>query len=102
MGCAESCRIFERLSCALQWILQSRGNVAVSHISDDVIFMDPPDSPACLQDLNRFMDLAQELSIPNIKTEEHMSLHLLSLLSMVSNWILSNGRHAFQLTNYRS
>ena len=69
MGCAESCRIFERLSCALQWILQSRGNVAVSHILDDFIFMGPPDSPSCLQDLNRFMDLAQELSIP-IKQEK--------------------------------
>ena len=31
MGCAESCRIFKCLSCALQWILQSRGNVAVTH-----------------------------------------------------------------------
>ena len=69
MGCAESCHIFERLSCALQWILQSRGNVAVSPILDDFIFMGPPDSPTCLQDLNRFLELARELSIP-IKQEK--------------------------------
>ena len=65
MACAESCRIFERLSCALQWILQSCCNIVVSHILDDFIFMGPPDSPSCLQDLNHFMDLAQELSILN-------------------------------------
>ena len=69
MGCSESCRIFERLSCALQWILHSRGNVAVSHILDDFIFMGPPDSPTCLHDLNRFLHLAHELSIP-IKQEK--------------------------------
>ncbi|MEG7522284.1 MAG: hypothetical protein M3H12_04180, partial [Chromatiales bacterium] len=69
MGCAESCRIFERLSCALQWVLQTRGAIAVSHILDDFIFMGPPDSTRCLQDLNRFLDLARELSIP-IKHEK--------------------------------
>ena len=100
VGCAESCRIFERLSCALQWILQSRGNVVGSHILDDFIFIGPPDSPSCLQDLNRFMDLAHELSIP-IKQEKHGS-PLLSLLYVVSNWLLSNGRPAFQLTKSRN
>ena len=48
MGCAESCRIFGRLYYALQLILQSRGDVIVSHILDDLIWMGPPDSPSYL------------------------------------------------------
>ena len=42
MGCSESCRIFERLTCALQWVLKTRGVMAVSHILDDFIFIAPP------------------------------------------------------------
>ena len=69
MGCAESCRIFERLSCALQWVLQNSGVRAVSHILDDFIFIGPPNSDSCLQDLNQFIALATDLSIP-IKHEK--------------------------------
>lgn len=65
MGCAESCRIFERLSCALQWVLKARDAIAVSHILDNFILMGPPHSSRCLQDLNRFIALAHELSVPN-------------------------------------
>ena len=64
MGCAESCRIFERLTCALQWVIKTKGALAVSHILDDFIFIGPPNSVSCLQDLNRFIALADELSIP--------------------------------------
>ena len=64
MGCAESCLIFERLSCALQWIVQTRGALAVSHILDDFIFIGPPNSLTCFRDLNKFIALAEELSIP--------------------------------------
>ena len=64
MGCAETCRIFERFSCALQWIVQTRGALAVSHILDDFIFIGPPNSLTCLHDLNKFIVLSEELSIP--------------------------------------
>ena len=57
MGCSESCRIFERLTCALQWVLKTRGVMAVSHILDDFIFIGPPNSSRCLHDLNLFMAL---------------------------------------------
>ena len=69
MGCAESCRIFERLSCSLQWVLQNRGVMAVSHILDDFIFIGPPNSDSCFQDLNQLIALANDLSIP-IKHEK--------------------------------
>ena len=42
--CAESCWIFDRLSCALQCLLEFRGIRAVSHIIDDFIFTGPPNS----------------------------------------------------------
>ena len=64
MGCAESCQIFERLTCAMQWVLHNRGAMAVSHILDDFIFIGPPNSVSCLQDLKQFITLAEELSIP--------------------------------------
>ena len=64
MGCAETCRIFKRFSCALQWIVQTRGALAVSHILDDFIFIGPPNSLTCFHDLNKFIVLSEELSIP--------------------------------------
>ena len=41
----------------------------MSHILDDFIFIGPPNSVSCLQDLNRFITLADELYIP-IKHEK--------------------------------
>ena len=61
MACAESGGFFERLSCALQWIVQTRGALAVSHILDDFIFIGPPNSLTCFHDLNEFIGLAEEL-----------------------------------------
>ena len=63
----ESCKIFERLTCALQRVLQTKGAMAVSHILDDFVFIGPPNS--VLQDFSRFITLAEELSIP-IKQEK--------------------------------
>ena len=57
MGCAESCRFFERLSSALQWIVQTRGTLVL----DDLIFIGPPNSLTCFHDLNKFIGLAEEL-----------------------------------------
>ena len=65
MWCAESCQIFERFTCALQWVPQTRGAISVSHNLDDFIF----NSVSCLHDLNRFITLAEELYIP-IKHEK--------------------------------
>ena len=59
MWCAESCQIFERLNCAMQWVLQNRGAMAVSHTLDYFIFIGLPNSVSCLHDLNQFITLAK-------------------------------------------
>ena len=42
MGCSVSCQVFDKLSCALQWILQKHFLVlTMSHILDDFIFISP-------------------------------------------------------------
>ena len=83
-SCAESCRIFEHMFCALQWFLQLCGKVAESHVLADFIFI--------------------VLRIPIVITGFH-SIHgsgsrtvysinqektfppLLSIQYMISNWI---------------
>ena len=64
MGCAESWRIFERFSCALQWAAQHRGAAAVSHILDDFIFVGPSNSLNCLCDLQDVLVMSEEIYIP--------------------------------------
>ena len=64
MGCAQSCKIFERFSSSVQWILKQRGINCVSHILDDFMFVGPPESPCCQRNLDAFISLAHELSVP--------------------------------------
>jgi hypothetical protein len=45
MGASSSCQIFERFSCAFQWIMENKYHVAgMSHIIDDFLFVGPPNS----------------------------------------------------------
>ena len=70
MGASSSCQIFERFSCALQWIMQHKYQAAgMSHIIDDFLFVGPPDSQKCLTDLSAFLQLCQRLGVP-IKEEK--------------------------------
>ena len=64
MGSSVSCQVFEKLSCALQWILQKHFLVStMSHILDDFIFISPS-SLQCNMFLNSFLQLAISLGIP--------------------------------------
>lgn len=70
MGCATSCQIFEKFSCAVQWIMKERfGASDMSHILDDFIFVGPAKSHKCQTDLNNFLSLAAQVEIP-IKNEK--------------------------------
>lgn len=70
MGASSSCQIFERFSSALQWIMEHKYGVAgMSHIIDDFLFVGPPNSSKCGQDLNRFLSLCEKLGVP-IKDEK--------------------------------
>ena len=65
MGCSSSCRIFEKFSTSLQWIMAKHYNVtSMTHILDDFIFVNSPSSQSCLQDLEAFLNLASRLNIP--------------------------------------
>ncbi len=65
MGAAISCREFEFLPTAVQWILQNKFQVKdMSHILDDFMFFGPPNSPQCKRNLNTFMILADSLGLP--------------------------------------
>jgi hypothetical protein len=45
MGATNSCKILENFSCALQWIMETKYQVAcMSHILDDFLFVGPPKS----------------------------------------------------------
>ena len=65
MGCAISCRLFERFSRALSWIMTHRFQVrAISHILDDFIFVGPPNSNECANDLQMFLKMCEDLNVP--------------------------------------
>ena len=65
MGCTISCRLFERFSCALSWIMKHRFKVRViSHILDDFIFVGPPNSNQCAINIQMFLKLCEDLNVP--------------------------------------
>ena len=73
MGCSSSCKIFEEVSCALQWVAchgWQLGIPAVIHVLDDFLFLAPSKSMAFVS-LQKFLCLCQEVGIPiaNEKTE---------------------------------
>ena len=70
MGASSSCQIFESFSCALQWVMETKYHAAgMSHFIDDFIFVGPPNSNKCLQDLHQFLSLCERVGVP-IKKEK--------------------------------
>ena len=65
MGCRMSCAIFESFSKALQWICIHRLFCSkMSHILDDFLFVGPPNSLICQNNLEAFIHLCEFLNIP--------------------------------------
>ena len=65
MGCSISCQTFEKLSAALQWILQVKFEVPyMSHILDDFIFFGHSSQTTCRNSLVAFLSLAESLNLP--------------------------------------
>jgi hypothetical protein len=64
MGCASSCKIFEALSTALQWIaIHKLGIAHISHILDDFLLLDQSEQ-ACASQLQIFLDMCNDIGIP--------------------------------------
>ena len=64
MGASISCSTYEELTRSLQFIMQTLAFKYISHILDDVITVSAKNSPDCLQSLERFIELCEELNIP--------------------------------------
>lgn len=70
MGASSSCQIFEKFSSSLQWVMENKYHAAgVSHVIDDFIFVGPPNSSKCREDLNQFFQLCNRIGVP-IKMEK--------------------------------
>jgi hypothetical protein len=71
MGESSSCQIFESFSCALQWVMETKYHAAgMPHFIDDFIFVGPPNSNKCVQDLHNFLSLCERDGMP-IKEEKN-------------------------------
>lgn len=69
MGLSISCQVFERFSCALQWVMETKYHASLSHMIDDFCFVGPPASDACGQALDNFLRICRDIGIP-IKKEK--------------------------------
>ncbi|XP_069120279.1 uncharacterized protein [Argopecten irradians] len=64
MGLAESCRIFEMFSSAIEWIMYQRGRTsAIVKVLDDFLFIEPS-YEKCLSSLQDFQLLCSQLGVP--------------------------------------
>ena len=57
-------KIFTSLADALEWCAATEGIQHIFRYMDDYAIVGPPNSPACLIDLETFMRLCEELGVP--------------------------------------
>lgn len=97
MGLRSSCSVFETLSCALQWIMQTQFNACyVSHILDDFIFINPIEQ-VCQRDLDNFIKLCSDIGIPikhakTVSPNTQVEAHGILLDSVVQHAKLPNDK----------
>lgn len=63
MGCSQSCRIFERFSDSLQWILLTKFDVQCIKLLDDFLFIAPSENQ-CRRSLITFQEMCKQINIP--------------------------------------
>ena len=64
MGCSSSCRTFETLSSAVEWIAQKKLKIDhIIHLLDDFLIIAPSET-LCQGQLHLFLDLCSYLGIP--------------------------------------
>ena len=64
MGCSSSCKTFETLSTALEWIAQKKFNITlIIHLLDDFLMI-AKSHTLCQDQLHSFLDLCSFLGIP--------------------------------------
>lgn len=72
MGCSCSCHLFESFSCAIHWIMEYKTGAELVYIIDDFLFIAPPRTSKCQQDLENFLSLAGDIgcTITHSETEK--------------------------------
>jgi len=64
MGCSSSCKIFESLSTAMEWIARTKlGIPQILHILDDFLIIGESTS-ACQAKLQRFLHFCEDIGVP--------------------------------------
>ena len=64
MGCRTSCKIFEELSTAIEWITVNKlGIQAMVHVLDDFLLIEQSKSLA-VDKFAQFIDLCQQIDVP--------------------------------------
>lgn len=74
-GLSYSCKLFEKFSSVLQWILENKLSfIHCVHILDDFLFLSEPHSSKCYNALLAFYQLSKDSGLP-IKSEKHCLPH---------------------------
>ena len=63
MGCSQSCKIFERFSDAIQWILLKEFNIKTIKLLDDFLFVENS-KELCQKALSTFKWICEQVGIP--------------------------------------
>ena len=78
MGCSSSCKLFEDLSFALEWIAHNKLGVPnIIHILDDFLIVSQPFS-SCQESLNFFLHTCDYIGVPLAPEKTECPAHLLS------------------------
>ena len=80
MGCRSSCRLFETLSNALQWMANTKLNIPnMAHVLDDFLIVDRTHE-ICQNSLRRFLALCANLGIPTAPEKTTQPTRVLTFL----------------------
>ncbi|XP_033738733.1 uncharacterized protein LOC117326194 isoform X1 [Pecten maximus] len=83
MGCSISCRLFEAFSSALHWIMETKFKAAgVVHILDEFLFIAPPGTSKCQEDLDNFLEFCRCTHIPIKDSKTVLPCTLLTFLGI--------------------
>ena len=64
MGCSSSCKTFEALSTALEWMARYKLKISfIIHLLDD-FFLCEPSKAKCQSSLSSFLELCDSLGVP--------------------------------------
>ena len=65
MGCSVSCAIFEKSSTFLHWLVAARSGITtLDHYLDDFFFAGANSTDDCVEFMETFLDISQELGVP--------------------------------------